>query len=294
MLSKSWFNISLLIFATVLWGYGFVGTRWTLEAFSPLWSNAIRFSLTALIVAPWVIPPLIKNFNWPIFKLGLICSLTLTIGMILQTIGVGITTMAKSGFFTVFYAFFTPLITTIFYKKKLPLRYWLILLLALLGIAFLCDLQISSFNRGDFLILLASFTLACHIFFIARLPKDFSATWFNSLQCFLMGLMALLIALVTEPLPDFSPLKDWSSVGTGSVLDGFFIQCILSSIVAFTIQVHAQKTIAPHLASTLFLLESVFAVLFGYYFFGETLTLLAMAGCVLVMVSAALIVKFQD
>jgi drug/metabolite transporter (DMT)-like permease len=294
MLSKSWFNILLLIFATSLWGYGFVGTRWTLATYSPLWSNAIRFTITALIVSPWVIPKLFNKIDRSILKLGLICSLMLTAGMILQTIGVNYTTLAKSGFFTVFYAFFTPLISTFYFKKKLRIQFWLSLLLALVGIAFLCDLQITSFNKGDFLILMASLTLALHIFFIAQLPKTASATWFNSLQCFFMGLIALLIALIFEPIPDFSPLWQWSTIGTGSAIDGFFIQCILSSIVAFTIQVHAQKSIAPHLASTLFLLESVFAVIFGYTFFQETLTMIAIIGCFLVIISAGLSVRYQN
>ena len=51
----------------------------------------------------------------------------------MQTIGVAETTLAKSGFLTVFYAVFTPILSVLFLKQKLRKSFWLLLIFAMFG-----------------------------------------------------------------------------------------------------------------------------------------------------------------
>lgn len=278
-------RVFVLIFCTGLWGLGFVGTRWTFLKYDPFWSNTIRFAIAALFCSPILF---IKR-PFSVYKKSFISSLLLWGGLQVQTYGIAHTTMAKSGFLTVFYAIFTPLLAMFIYKKKYPWSYWLLLLLAFVGIAFLCELQWSNLNTGDYLILCSAFLFALHILYIDKIAKEFSPIELNFLQCVFVGLFGISVGVLFFPIPDLSPLFDWSSLFTASPLAGFFILSILSSIFAFTIQIYAQQGVEPHIVSLVFLLESVFATIFGFIFFSETLSFYGYLGCVLVFISIALL-----
>ena len=58
---------------------------------------------------------------------------------------------------------------------------------------------------------------------------------------------------------------------------------ILTCGVAYTLQIYGQKYTLPVIASLIFSLESVFAVIGGAFILGETLSLKEIAGCVFVI-----------
>ena len=60
---------------------------------------------------------------------------------------------------------------------------------------------------------------------------------------------------------------------------------ILSSGVAYTLQIIGQKTAEPAVASVIMSLESVFAALFGWLILGELLSARELIGCALVFIS---------
>ena len=141
-------NLFLLSIAPIIWGLGFIGTRWVLKDYSATWCHAFRFCFCLPFVLPFLIYK--KTFlNWKSYlKPGLILGFFLSMGLWTQTIGIAKTSVAKAGFFTVFYAFFTPLLAMIFMKKRYKKTYWALVCMAILGIAFLCEFEIVNFNEG--------------------------------------------------------------------------------------------------------------------------------------------------
>ena len=97
-------NIGLLLFSTGIWGYGFIATRWTLEGLDPYWSNSLRFGLAGLLSLPILLAK--KSFTRKnhILKQSFISSLFLLGILLFQTIGLSLTTVAKSGFITTLYS----------------------------------------------------------------------------------------------------------------------------------------------------------------------------------------------
>ncbi len=280
-------KLSLLLIATFIWGLGFVGTRWTMVDYSPIWSNSLRFLFAGILSIPFLLwKRNIKEIKGPI-----ICSILLVIGLQLQTFGIGLTTLAKSGFLTVFYAIFTPILSYIIYKNKFRKSYWALLSVALLGIMLLCEFKLDNFNLGDFYTVISAFVFALHILAVDKYAKKHPPVEFNFLQCFYMGIFATIFGLAYEGVPDFTPLLNTEALFTTSALMGFIVLSIFSSLLAFSLQVVAQQGIPPHIVSLTFLMESIFAAIFGYLFFKESLTAMAMAGCVLVIGSVALIPK---
>ena len=280
------FRILLLIFAALIWGLGFVGTRWTFMDYSAVWSNSLRFLFAGGIALPFLFfksPKLFKNLG------VIICAVFLGAGLQLQTIGIEHTTLAKSGFLTVFYAIFTPMIMLVLFKQSFKKMYWVLVSIALFGIAMICELSFSNFNEGDFFILLSAVLFAMHIVAVDKYAQKENAILFNLAQCFYMGVFCVAFGLIYEGPVSLAPLASFDAITQPSSLWGFIILSIFSSIIAFSLQVYAQQGIAPHIVSLVFLLESIFATLFGYLFFQEKLSGLAISGCVLVLISVALI-----
>lgn len=277
-------RLVLLIIATLIWGLGFVGTRWTLEAYSPLWSNSLRYIFAGLLCLPYIaLKGKIKDKKGP-----LICSALLFLALQLQTMGIAQTTLAKSGFLTVFYSIFTPILTLFFYAQRFRWGYWMLLAIAMFGIFLLCEFEFSNFNVGDWLTLISAFFFSLHIIAVDKFAKDLPAIEFNFLQCFYMGILGLIVGLAFEGPISFTPLFHLEAP---SPLLGFLILSVFSSIIAFSFQVYAQQGTPPHIVSLAFLMESIFAAIFGYFFFHEKLTTIAMIGCALVLISVALIPK---
>lgn len=278
-------KIILLILACFIWGLGFAATRWTLDSYDPYWSNTLRFVFAALLSLPLLIYRRQMKFSFGV----LVCSFCLLTALQLQTIGIGLTTLAKSGFLTAFYAIFTPLLQMIFSGKGFSWKYWVLVSMALFGIALLCDLSWSGFNVGDAWILASALFFSLHILAIDKYGQKVDSIDFNFQQIIVIGVAALGLTLLFRPVPDFSPLWDFSKVLSPSPLAGFLVLSIFSSMLAFSIQVYAQKGTPAHIVSLIFLSESVFSAIFGVLFFEEHLSFQGTLGALLVMFSVSLI-----
>ena len=282
-------KILLLAMATCFWGLGFVGARWTFLSFDPLWSHGLRYIFAGLIA----LPLLAMRKGLRLNKEAIICGVLLSIGLQLQTIGIEQTTLAKSGFLTTFYAILTPLLGMIFLGQRYRLSYWLLVFVALVGVAFLCGLEISGLNKGDLYIIASALFFSVHIFAVDRFGQYLDSMNFNFQQCVVMGIIGGATAWITSGPTDLSPLISPVALQYPSALMGFIILSILSSLIAFSVQIYAQKETPAHIVSLIFLLESVFSAFFGYLFFNETLDQNGLIGATLILVSVGLTPKFM-
>ncbi len=278
-------RILLLTFACMIWGLGFAATRWTFEVYDPYWSNALRFLLASSLTIPILLWRRALRFNRPV----LLCSVFLFAGLQAQTIGIEGTTLAKSGFLTAFYAIFTPILlylkTGVNYRKT----YWFLVGLAFLGVAFLCELSWEGFNRGDAWLLLSALFFSLHIIAVDSYAQKVHPVDFNFQQVLLVGLMASAMAFSLQGMPPLWPLFEFSRLLSPSPILGFVILAFFSSMIAFTIQIYAQKRIRAHVVSLVFLSESVFSAFFGMIFFAEFLSPKGVIGASLVLLAVGLI-----
>lgn len=279
-------NVGLLLFSTAIWGYGFIATRWTLEVLDPFWANALRFSVAALGSLPFLI--YVKAFTRKnnILKTSFISSVLLLGILLFQTIGLSLTSVAKSGFITTLYSFFVPIITMVLFKKRYRPTFWVLIVLAMLGMALMCNLEFKDLNEGDFYTLICSIFAAFHIIYVGRVANKIdSAIEFNFLQNFFVAAMAIPVAVIFKGGVDLRAAFDPSQ----NALKGLLYLGIISSMVSFTTQVIAQKKIPDHIAGLIFLTESPFAAFFGFWILGEMLNQMNMVGAGLIIVAVVLI-----
>ena len=282
-------NIFFLLTTTLIWGFGFIATKWTFVHFDGFWSHALRFLLAGFFSIPFLIYK--RSFHKPKLLLkGYIASWWLFGALFFQTIGLYETTVAKSGFITTMYALFTPIFAMIFFKKKFHPLYWLLVFLSFAGVALLCNLRIDDFNRGDFWTLLCALSGAGHILYVEKVASDIeNAVEFNFLQSLFMGLNSLVVVYLIRGGVDLTELFILDNLFKPSALTGLLYLSLLSSMVAFSLQIVAQKRIPSHIVSLVFLLESPIAAFFGYVLLGESLNTMNLIGCVLILSSVAFI-----
>lgn len=281
--------IAELLFASLLWGFGFVATIWALEQFSPTGFMSLRFFIA------WTIGELIrfiffsknqKFFDWTDFKLSVGAGLLMASFLLPQTIGLLFTTATNSGFLTILYVILVPVLSLVFFKTKHPMSVYALAVVAFIGAFLMMGAQFQGFNAGDIWTLLCALTAACHILYIGRISSKIKNSFrFNNYQSFWC-----LIAIL--PLIPFdSQFSIWATDVKPWL--GIFATIFGSSLLGFMIQIRAQKVLSDTTASQLFLLESPFALLFGLTILNESLTLEKTSGALLILFSSFMTLKLD-
>ena len=272
-----------LIFAGVLWGFGFIGTVWCLQFLSPAAILSYRFGmafLASLIILIFRKVPLaiLKNE----LRLAFVPALILWLCLMTQTFGLKYTTATNSTFITTLYVVIVPLLHSLSGQEKLHWLHWFCVFLALLGTGFIVQVQdLSELNWGDLLTLICALFAALHILLIGQralnTQNDFAL---NAFQAFWICLFSLLFFPFSEKW-DLSVLNDKGWIG-------LFVLCF-GSLIAFYLQVRSQKILSPSVVSLLFLLESPAACLFAYWLLNEQLSSWQWLGAGLILVACGLI-----
>ncbi len=262
-----------LIFAGALWGFGFVATQWALTTWNPAGVLLCRFT-SALILGEviYLISQIRQKEKTPWkedFKGSIPAGLLLGTFLLMQTIGLQYTTATKSGFITTLYVVFVPVGNALFFKKRLPLFGWLLVACALVGTFLLMEARFetltSDINIGDLWTLAAAIGATAHIIYVGRLTRRMqNAFRVNNFQT-LWALAIIMPAVFLMPNIQIGPINPQS-------LAGLFVLAAACSVLAFYLQVRAQKVLSDTTASMLFLLESPYAFFFAYVLMGDRLS----------------------
>ncbi|MBQ8600840.1 MAG: DMT family transporter [Clostridia bacterium] len=271
----------LPIIAAFIWGTAFVAQGVGAEYLPPFAFNTVRSMIavaTLLIVIlifskfrkiPFL-PP--KKQRKDLVFGGICCGAVLTIASGLQQAGLGETDPGKAGFITALYIVLVP-IAGIFLKKKAPLTVWVAVVLATVGLYFLCIKEGFTIEHSDFLVLLCAIAFTAHILVIDHFTQKVDGMRLSCMQFAVVALLSAIISLCSE-----SP--DWSLLSLCTV--PLLYTGVLSSGVAYTLQIISQRGANPTVVSLLMSLESVFAVLAGLVF-GDTMGVREWVGCGLML-----------
>ena len=189
---------------------------------------------------------------------GACCGVALTVATNLQQMGLETTSSGKAGFITALYIVIVP-IAGIFLRKKAPRAIWISVALAVAGLYLLCVQESFSITRGDFYVLLCSFCFAGHILIIDHFTQKVDGVELSCAQFFVVAVISAIAMLVSEP---------FDLTGLLACVGPVLYVGILSSGVAYTLQILAQKDSDPTVVSLLLSLESVFATVAGALILG--------------------------
>lgn len=272
----------LLVLAAWIWGGAFVAQSVGNDLIGPFTFNCVRSLLGALVLVPLIFVfgsrGRTPGGSRTLLKAGLGCGVLLGLASALQQVGLQYASVGKAGFLTALYIVIVPLLGLLF-KRSPGKQVWVAVAVALVGLYLLCWSSGGGFGLGDLLLLACSVLFSLHILYIDRVAPLVDGIKLSCLQFLVAGLVCLVPALVLEQ-------PTWQAVASAWVPIGY--AGILSSGVAYTIQIVVQKHVEPTLASLAFSLESVFSVLMGWLVLHQALTLRELLGCGLMFLATIL------
>ena len=274
---------TLLLITAAIWGFAFVAQRVSMEYLGPFTFNAARFTLGSLSLLPLVIVSreqrtAVENiqpnpgFKFMIFG-GFAAGFMLFMGMSLQQVGLVYTTAGKAGFITSLYVVLVPILA-LFWKRSTNAGTWVGAVLAAIGLYFLSVTERFTIEFGDLLIFFCAFFWAGQVLIISWLSPKIQSVKLAFTQFVVCAVLSFVIAVIFEEIS----LKSLAQAVWPILYNG-----ILSSGVAFTFQVIAQRHTHPAHASIIMSMEAVFAAIGGGLILNEVLGLRGLLGCGLML-----------
>ena len=208
---------------------------------------------------------------------GLCCGAALGVASCLQQAGIQYTAVGKAGFITALYIVIVPLLG-LFLRKRVGVKLWISVVIAIAGLYLLCMTGSLTLQKGDLLVLLCAFAFSVHIMIIDYFKVD--GVKMSCIQFFVAGLLSLCAMAAAEGAPAPRDLTlSWAPILYAGVL---------SSGVAYTLQIIGQKGVNPTVASLVLSLESVISVLAGWAVLHQSLSPREILGCVLMFAAIIL------
>ena len=291
-MNKQFQGNMMLLITSLIWGSAFVAQSAGMEYVGPFTYNTTRSFIGFLVLIPLVIffrkrflrqHPLSERqeqkLNHSSVTGGIICGMVLFVASNLQQVGISSTTAGKAGFITALYIVIVPIFSMLL-GKKVSKIVWLYVCMAIFGFYLMCIKEGFTIGKGDFYCLLCAIGYSLHIMVIDRFATQFTdGVLISCIQFLTVGILSLILTLIYET-PSFTAI--WDAKIT------ILYAGILSSGVAYTLQILAQSRTSPTIAPLIMSMESVFAVLFGWLILKENLNLREMFGCAIVFLAVVL------
>ncbi|NLL77431.1 MAG: DMT family transporter [Clostridiales bacterium] len=286
-MKKAAIGSSLLLFlAACIWGFAFVAQSLGMNYMGPFMFNGIRFLMGGIVLLPVVFIRLRKkrtaekevSFKFAL-KGGMYCGGALCMASLFQQIGIQYTTVGKAGFITSLYIVIVPAMG-LFLKKRVQGKVWIAAAVAVFGLYLLCVNESFSLGRGDVFVLICAVLFSVHIMLIDYYSPKMDGVALSCIQFFTAGIICTAGGLILEqPSCDRLISGIWPLLYAG----------IMSSGIAYTLQVIAQKNVEPTIASLIFSMESSVSLLGGWLILGQALSPRELLGCAIVFSSVILV-----
>jgi drug/metabolite transporter (DMT)-like permease len=277
MTKKTDFQADLILLITAaIWGLAFVFQRTGMDHIGPITFVFCRFVIAAIVILPiWYLMEKPKQVFkvTAVDKKAMLLGVLMAVGMLLQQAGLLYTTVSRAGFLTGVYIIFVPLIG-LFLGNRTAWPTWLGIALSVVGLYFLAQIESDEFLFGDVLILVSAVVWALHVIYTGRRANEISVYRLMFIQFVVAGLISGLIMLLVETW-------NWQAVLNAGI--ALLYVGVLSSGVAFSLQVVGMRTAPASHAAIILSFEAVFAAIGGWWWLHEHLTLLELIGCALIL-----------
>lgn len=286
-------NNAMLLLAAFIWGCAFVAQSVGMDYVGPFTFNSVRNLIGSLVLVPviFLMDGLKRKSGMSEEELskqrgdtrtlvigGISCGIVLAAASSLQQFGIMFTTVGKAGFITAMYIVLVPILGIFIGKKVRPLIVFCVAV-SVAGLYFLCMTEKLSLSIGDLFVLLCAVIFSVHILVIDHFSPLVDGVRMSAIQFLTAGIVCAVPMLLLERPDAGSILAAWMPILYAGVM---------SSGVAYTLQILGQKNADPAVASLLLSLESVFSVLAGWVLLGQRLSGKELFGCALMFAAIIL------
>ncbi len=262
-MSKSARQFILPVLTAAIWGAAFLAQGNLSNLFPPFFINFARsiIAVIALFVVDICFTCVkkaqkaeIKPVNKKYLLIGgVCCGLSLCAAVNFQQLGINEgAASGEAAFITTLYMVLVPILG-VFLKKKVGLNVWISVVFAVVGLAFICEIQTMNFRLAYLYLIFSALFFALQIMFVDYFVGFVDGVKLSCAQFLVTGIVSGIISLCSETV-NFSGFKD-------AVLPLLYLG-VCSSAIGYTLQIIAQKGTNPAVVSLLLSFESAFALLF--------------------------------
>lgn len=281
---KSWKAEILLLIATVIWGVTFSFTKIGLIYSTPILYLTLRFAISVFIVyLIWFYK--INRISKRTFLYGTVLGGFYAGGLFFQTIGLQFTTVTKSAFITGLSIVLTPLVHKMIESKKITFWQKIGILVATIGLIKFTNPSFEYLNLGDLLTFLSTFLWAFYLVFINKYTEGTFSFDYTIQLVFVQFIIVLFFGILGLLIFE---VKAWFLKFEPKLIFSLLYNAIIASIFLTTIHTSVQKYTTPVKAALIFSLEPVFAAIFAYFIFVETLSASELVGAIILSLGIVL------
>lgn len=279
-------SIGFLIIVAASYTFLSIGSRLLAEGFQPMTQVYMRIAIATIVL----IGTFRKQLRWN--RLRSIASKDLWILFTMGTLGYSIAVYfatlgalnAKLINVAIIFAsvpFFSYIYAMLFLKKQFDVKLTALLSISLLGISFVATKsfipKLETFGTGEWFTLLATATMAW--FFVGRklLSKHLNTQEITVTVMAIAAASGFILALLRKETFSLTAFTN------PHVILGLFIGGVMNVIVN-PIEIYAFDHLDPVYGSQILLLENVFALLFGYLIYAETVSVPEMIGGAIIVI----------
>ena len=280
-MNKKLFSLVCAVSCSLIWGTAFVAQDMGMDYIGPYTFSAVRLLLGFLTLLPFFFIFEFKKIKETklsfekIFIYLFFLGFFLAGGNIFQQVSLLYTDVANSAVFTVLYVVIVPIIAYFLFSKKIHNSVWPSVLMCLVGGLFLSELGNLRVRFGDSLVVVGAFFWAFHIVFISKFLKIFNyPITIATFQC----LSASLISFIPAYSFEFISLKLISMETAELIYAG-----VLSSGIAFMLQVFGQQNLSPAPVAIIFSLEGVFGSIAAWIILDQYLNEFKIFGIIIIL-----------
>jgi len=280
-MNKKLFSLICAVSCSFIWGTAFVAQDMGMDYIGPYTFAASRLLLGFLALLPFFFIFEYKKVkrDRSSFKVlaiyWFLIGFTLAAGNALQQISLLYTDVANSAVFTVLYVVIVPVLSYFFFSKKIHRSVWPSVLLCLVGGLFLSELNNIRVRFGDTLVIIGAFFWAFHIILISKFLKIFNyPITIATFQCLTASIISFIPAFTFEYISFQVLLMESKELLYAGVL---------SSGLAFMLQVYGQQNLSPAPVAIIFSMEGVFGSIAAWLILDQFLNEFKIFGIIIIL-----------
>lgn len=282
MKKKAVYADLILLLVAFLWGTTFVGGKFALNYFTPLYIISIRFILAFSMMAIGFRKEL-KKITKKDIKGGAIVGTILFVAFATQLVALQYTEAGKQAFLAGTYVVMVPFISWWLHKKKPDNSSFLGAFICFLGIGLLTINASFTISFGDGLTLFSSIFFAGHIISNGYFVDEIGPVKLTIVQFGTVALLSTVSAIIFEPFP--------TNVEANGIYALLYLG-VLCTGVAYFLQTIGQKYALSTHTAIILSLEAVFGSILALMILGEVFTFKMLLGCGSIL-AAILIIELK-
>ena len=282
-MNKKLFSLICAFSCSFIWGSAFVAQDMGMDHIGPFTFTGVRMVIAFISLLPFFFIYEFKkikknkiNFNI-IFSYICLLGFLLSVGMSLQQFALLRTDVANTAVFTILYVVLVPFVAYFLFSKNIHWSIWPSVLMCLLGGFLLTEFDDVTIRAGDTLSVINAFFWAFHIVFISKFLRIFNyPVTIATFQCLVGAVVALVPAYVFEEIVFSNILLEYQEL---------LYVGVLSSGIAFLLQIYAQQNLSPAPVAIILSLEGAIAAIFGWILLDQFLNEVKILGILVILIA---------